>query len=185
MIQQSCRDKLLAHISSLAPSLHTLDLMLSSPDPSSPSPIFELDLPFLRSLSLASFSEVDAAQAMAFFERHPSIEYLNIASNFPGTNNCWFAPELPPNFLPNLRHLRVSGNLHSLYNDSIILPIGALERRSTPRSYPRPTAQSFYQRKRQCTNTLPSPIRSSEWTAEPQEFGCRPKGVFERQEQKY
>jgi len=156
--------------------------MPSSSDFASASPIFGLDLPFLRSLSLASFTEVDAAQAMAFFERHPSLEYLNLASNLMGTNNRWFASELPPNFLPNLRHLRVSGDLQSLYNNVTILPTGALERRSTPRSYPRSTAQSFYPQKHQRTNTLPSPIRSFEWTAEPQEFGCRPSGVFERQE---
>ncbi|KAF8966811.1 hypothetical protein BDZ97DRAFT_603489 [Flammula alnicola] len=126
-LQQSGSDKLLAHISSLAPSLHTLDLTPSSSDFASPSPIFELDLPFLRSLSLASFTEVDAAQAMAFFERHPSIEYLNVASNLIGTNNRWFASELPPKFLPNLRHLRAHWNdvrlLSPIFNQLLSLSI--------------------------------------------------------------
>ncbi|KJA17067.1 hypothetical protein HYPSUDRAFT_206522 [Hypholoma sublateritium FD-334 SS-4] len=109
-LQQSGSDKLLAHISSLASSLHTLDLMPSSSDFASPLPVFELDLPFLRSLSLASFTEVDAVQATAFFERHPSIEYLNLASNLVGTNDRWFASDLPSEFLPNLRHLRAHWN---------------------------------------------------------------------------
>jgi hypothetical protein len=68
-----------------------------------------LDLPCLRSLSLKLFREVDTAQAMEFFDRHPSIEYLNITDNFlSDPSDRWFASELPQNFLPNLVHLRVS-----------------------------------------------------------------------------
>lgn len=68
----------------------------------SPSPIFELHLPCLRSLSLTSFTEIDSVQAMVFFERHPSIEYLDL----PG-NQCWFSSHQHRNLLPNLRHLGV------------------------------------------------------------------------------
>jgi len=40
---------------------------------------------------------------MAFFERHPSIESLDIRPT--SSTDRWFAPELPQNFLPQLLHL--------------------------------------------------------------------------------
>jgi len=61
-------------------------------------------------LTLASFLEVDADEAMAFWARHPHIEYLNVAPNHFTPRNGWFTSEQPDNFLPNLRHLRAHWN---------------------------------------------------------------------------
>ncbi|KAG6915215.1 hypothetical protein DXG01_012686 [Tephrocybe rancida] len=99
--------KHLHHMSSLAHSLHTLDLKPdASEDYASLSSIFEIDFPCLRSLSLASFSEINTSQAMAFWERHPSIEALDIASN-DHQDSRWFAPVVPATLLPKLLHLTV------------------------------------------------------------------------------
>lgn len=97
------------YISSLAPALHTLHLQLCCARFTSPSSIFELNFPCLRSLSLAEFSEVDTLQAMAFWERHPSIEYLILASNLlrQGDKHWFDGSVLPNKFLPKLLHLRV------------------------------------------------------------------------------
>ena len=141
-----------------------------SPDSTSTYLIFKIDMPFLRSLSLAYFREVDTALAMEFFERHPSIEYLDVAVNY--IDNYWFASELPHNFLPNLRHLRVSG-LCKYYINSLTISVmlGTLERCSIPRTHHGSADQSFYPQECECTNTLPPPFHSSEWTTEAQEFG--------------
>jgi hypothetical protein len=64
---------------------------------------------------------------MAFFERHPAIEYLNVASNLIGVDQRWFLPELPHKLLPNLRHLRVSGKMHPLNQYLMVSIIGSLE----------------------------------------------------------
>jgi len=48
---------------------------------------------------------------MAFWERHPSIEYLDVASNLLEGDEHWFASVLPDKFLPKLRYLRVCGFL--------------------------------------------------------------------------
>ncbi|KAG6831059.1 hypothetical protein H0H92_012982 [Tricholoma furcatifolium] len=102
--------KLSQHISSLAPMLHTLNI--SSPTLSLGG-FFELNLPSLRSLSLAGFdvNEVNTSRAMSFWERHPSIEYLDIAINgefaiLQDGFGRWFARALPDKFLPELRYLR-------------------------------------------------------------------------------
>ncbi|KAF8877825.1 hypothetical protein CPB84DRAFT_1794588, partial [Gymnopilus junonius] len=89
-------------LSSLPTSLHTLELSPGYIQSTSVSPIFKLNLPCLRSLTLATFSDMDTEQSMAFFERHPSIEHLNIASN---GDTGWFSSDLPDRFLPNLLHL--------------------------------------------------------------------------------
>ena len=44
---------------------------------------------------------------MAFWERHPSIIYLNVASNLLRGDKHWFGSIIPDKFLPNLRYLRV------------------------------------------------------------------------------
>ncbi|KAG6806935.1 hypothetical protein H0H92_009520, partial [Tricholoma furcatifolium] len=79
----------------------------------SPSLILGTNFPCLRSLTLAGFSKADTQQAMSFWERHPSIEYLHLTwNNMDPSNdgsNCWFASPLPDNLLPNLPHLRVQG----------------------------------------------------------------------------
>ncbi|KAF9531449.1 hypothetical protein CPB83DRAFT_761386 [Crepidotus variabilis] len=107
-LKQSAFTKLTRHISTLAPSLHTLDLQMFGEEATSPSSVLTLEFPCLRSLSFAFFSNLDAELSMAFFARHPSIEYLNLAYNLIEDNpkGSWFTPELPSNFLPHLRHLR-------------------------------------------------------------------------------
>ncbi|KAF8877829.1 hypothetical protein CPB84DRAFT_1794599 [Gymnopilus junonius] len=105
-LEASVTNKLFKHIRFLSASLNALELGPGYVDSTSTSPIFELDLPVLRSLTLSTFTETDTMQSMAFFERHPSIEYLNIASNLMDDGTCWFTPELPHGFLPNLSHLR-------------------------------------------------------------------------------
>ncbi|KAG6913709.1 hypothetical protein DXG01_004755 [Tephrocybe rancida] len=106
--------KHLQHISSLAHSLHTLNLKPDGGENLSPSNILESDFPYLRSLSLASFSEIHTSQAMAFWERHPSIEYLDIAWEQLGRDR-WFAPVVPSNLLPKLLHLK------ACWNDALLL----------------------------------------------------------------
>ena len=66
-----------------------------------------MTFPKLRSLSLASFTLENPAQAMAFWERHPSLEFLKIFSR--DDDRRWFSRDsiLPRGFLPNLKHLRV------------------------------------------------------------------------------
>ena len=108
-LQPSASQKLLQHISSLAPSLHTLVLQPSCSEFESTSSILGLDFPCLRSLSLKTFSDVKTSQAMAFWERHPSIVYLNVASDLPRADKHLFGIILPDKFLPNLRYLRVCG----------------------------------------------------------------------------
>ncbi|CAA7266339.1 unnamed protein product [Cyclocybe aegerita] len=96
-------EKLVKNIASLSGSLHTLNLAPHSTDFVSASPIFALDFPVLRSLSL-SLSLGTTEEAMAFLERHPTIEYLNIAD--PDWNAPWFTNSLPNAFLPRLKHLK-------------------------------------------------------------------------------
>ncbi|KAF8877822.1 hypothetical protein CPB84DRAFT_1966265 [Gymnopilus junonius] len=105
-LQRSAVDKLFEHVSSLSASLHTLELIPGYMQSTSTSPIFNLDLPCLRSLTLSTSAEVDTEKSMAFFKRHPSIEYLDISLNDIRKTKCWFSSELPDRFLPNLLHLR-------------------------------------------------------------------------------
>jgi hypothetical protein len=66
-----------------------------------------MTFPKLRYLSLTSFTVENPAQAMAFWERHPSLEFLNVFDSNGETS--WFSrdPVLPVGFLPNLKHLKV------------------------------------------------------------------------------
>jgi hypothetical protein len=108
-LQPLAGQKLLQHVSSLAPSLHTLDLQAYFSEVESTSSFLGLDFPCLRSLSLATFFKGKTLQAMDFWERHPSIVYLNVASSILQGDRHWFASVLPDKFLPNLLHLRVCG----------------------------------------------------------------------------
>lgn len=106
-------DMLVDPIMTLAPLLHTLELGVNSQGFVHISPLFDLNLPCLRSISLKSFTQIDTLQTTAFFERHPSIQYLNlnVAPSdvaLASTSDCWFTAEISEGFLPNLRHLRVS-----------------------------------------------------------------------------
>lgn len=112
LLEHSGSDKLFHHISLRASSLRTLAVKCS---PIPISAILKCDLPRLQSLSLGSFSKVDPVQAAAFFERHPSIEYLDLASSILGERWRWFSSHLPENLLPNLRHLKVRGRLAPMY----------------------------------------------------------------------
>jgi len=111
-VDKSTSDILLRHVTSLAPSLHTLDLspgFFSSPlEEQGACPLFKIDLPFLRSLTLTFSYGVDTDLAMAFFERHPSLEYLSVALRYRDPHDLWFGSVLPQKFLPNLLHLRAN-----------------------------------------------------------------------------
>ncbi|KJA25229.1 hypothetical protein HYPSUDRAFT_418319 [Hypholoma sublateritium FD-334 SS-4] len=104
-------DMLVGPIMTLAPLLHTLELGVNPQGFVHISPLFDLNLPYLRSLSLKNFTQIDTLQTTAFFERHPSIQYLNlnVAPSdvaLASTSDCWFTAEISEGFLPNLRHLR-------------------------------------------------------------------------------
>ncbi|KAG6824596.1 hypothetical protein H0H92_006387 [Tricholoma furcatifolium] len=94
--------KLSQHMSSLACSLDSL--YFYTPGVEFPSLILGAHFPCLRSLTLDGF-EPDTEEAMSFWERHPSIEYLDLRSH--ERSNNWFTSPLPDNLLPNLLHLRV------------------------------------------------------------------------------
>jgi len=103
-LTQAGSEKLLQNIGRLSANLHTLDLAPNCAERSSVSPLLAMTFPKLRSLSLASFTLENFAQAMAFWERHPSLEFLKIVND-----TRWFSRDsiLPRGFLPNLKHLRV------------------------------------------------------------------------------
>ena len=167
-LRESSRNKFLRHVTSLAPSLQTLDLspsprhLSSSLEEQGACTLFKIDLPFLRSLTFTFSHGVDTDLAMAFFERHPSLEYLSVVVEHRGSHDPLFGSELPQKFLPNLLHFRVSGDLQLLFHDLTMPSIGKLEEHSTPRAHPQSANQSFYPRQYQCTNTLPLSIHSSE-----------------------
>ena len=106
-LTQAGSEKLLQNIGRLSANLHTLDLAPNCAERSSVSPLLAMTFPKLRSLSLASFTLENPAQAMAFWERHPSLEFLKIVSRDDDTR--WFSRDsiLPRGFLPNLKHLKV------------------------------------------------------------------------------
>ena len=113
-------DMLVSPIVALAPLLHTLDLGVNPQGFVHISPLFDLTLPHLCSLSLKSFTQIDTLQTMAFFDRHPSIQYLNlnVAPSdvaLTSTSDCWFTAEIPEGFLPNLRHFKVSNRYYIAY----------------------------------------------------------------------
>jgi len=99
-------------VTSLAPSLHTLDLspghFYSSLEKQGALTLFKFDLPFLRSLKFTFPHGVDKGLAMAFFARHPSLEYLSVVVRHIGSHDPLFESELPQKFLPNLLHLRAN-----------------------------------------------------------------------------
>jgi len=104
---QAASDKLFKYILSLRNSLITLDVH------SNPfcDKILQFDFPQLRSLKLAGWSYKDTSHAMSFWERHPLIERLDLGAHFDRGDvraNVWFSAHIPPHFLPNLRHLRVT-----------------------------------------------------------------------------
>ncbi|KAJ3509938.1 hypothetical protein NLJ89_g4951 [Agrocybe chaxingu] len=103
-LNKSSGEKLVKSIASLSNSLHTLNLAPNSTDFVSVSPIFAFDFPSLRSLSLATLSLGTTEEAMAFWERHPTIEYLNIVD--ADWKAPWFTNNLPNSFLPRLKHLK-------------------------------------------------------------------------------
>ncbi|KAF9456648.1 hypothetical protein BDZ94DRAFT_1302414 [Collybia nuda] len=78
------------------------------------------DSGLLQVLGITSFSiyvaggTLQPSATMAFWERHPSIEYLNIASSRIRGGDCWFT-SAPADLLPKLRHLRVH------WNDALLL----------------------------------------------------------------
>ncbi|KIM39326.1 hypothetical protein M413DRAFT_197303 [Hebeloma cylindrosporum] len=87
---------------------------------------------------------------MAFWERHPSIEYLNLASNLLRQGDKhWFGGSILPNkFLPRLLHLRVQ-----LKDALVLTPIlGQLLSLSIHRSI---NAQIPYLLRSVCPNGLP------------------------------
>ena len=180
----SSSDILLRHVTSLAPSLHTLDfspgLFTSTLQEAGACPLFKIDLPLLRSLTFTFSYGVDTDLAMAFFERHPSLEYLSVALRDIGLDDLWFGSVLPQKFLPNLLHLRVGRDSQLLFHGLTMPSIGKLEERSTPRTHPQSANQSFYLRQCQCTNTLPLSIHSSEWTTKPQEPAYWPDIIVEQ-----
>ncbi|KAF9532549.1 hypothetical protein CPB83DRAFT_846963 [Crepidotus variabilis] len=106
-LKQSACSKLLNHLPSLAPRLHTLNLKPNPETPTSLASILKLDFPCLRSLSLVSFKDVDSELTIPFFLRHPSVEYLNIASDSLSYRS-WFISEIPGDILPNLHYLTVN-----------------------------------------------------------------------------
>lgn len=108
-------EKLLKRLESYCNSLHTLALEAnSSAFFESAFPIFSLNFPQLRSLSLRLLVIKDAETAMAFWQRHPTLEYLKVVAFEQKTH--WFTNELPRKFLPNLIHLRVSNELMFSYD---------------------------------------------------------------------
>jgi hypothetical protein len=106
--------KLMKRVESLCNSLHTLSLDSNSTTFSdSAFLMFSLYFPYLRSLSLELFVIKDVNTAMAFWKRHPTLEFLKVVTL---ERMRWFTNELPSEFLPNLRHLRVSNEPYFSYN---------------------------------------------------------------------
>lgn len=107
-------EKLLKKLESVCNSLHTLALEANLAAVfQSACLIFSLDFPQLRSLSLGLLVK-DKYTAMAFWQRHPALEYLKLLTLRQKTR--WFTSELPRKFLPNLIHLRVSDELMFSYD---------------------------------------------------------------------
>ena len=104
--QAGC-EKLLKNIDRLSANLHTLDIAPNCSESISASPLLALTFPNLRSLGLASFALEISVQAMAFWTRHPKLEFLKIFD--PDGDTPWFLRDsvLPQTFLPNLKHLKV------------------------------------------------------------------------------
>ncbi|KDR68789.1 hypothetical protein GALMADRAFT_129137 [Galerina marginata CBS 339.88] len=105
-------DKLLENINTLSPSLHTLSLTHNA-DWYNASLIFPINFLCLRSLTLSSYVVLNVSEAMEFWNRHPTLEYLELPRRRSG--NCWFSSNISADFLPNLRYLKAE------YNDIRVL----------------------------------------------------------------
>ncbi|KDR68803.1 hypothetical protein GALMADRAFT_231127 [Galerina marginata CBS 339.88] len=97
-------NKLFNNLPSLSSSLHTLRLSKEADLPQTPL-VFPFSFPVLRSLTLEYYLVEDTAEAMKFWKRHPSLEFLECTISY----NCpqyFFNNEFPLDFLPNIRHLK-------------------------------------------------------------------------------
>ncbi|KDR76891.1 hypothetical protein GALMADRAFT_246000 [Galerina marginata CBS 339.88] len=97
--------KLENSLGSLSSTLHTLAISKQC-DAISASRIFSLNFPVLRSLSLSEYTVDDTAEAMKFWNRHPSLEFIKCTVR-ELRGQSFFDNTYSPQFLPNLRHLKV------------------------------------------------------------------------------
>ncbi|KAG2016501.1 hypothetical protein CC2G_009665 [Coprinopsis cinerea AmutBmut pab1-1] len=105
-LTETGNQKLLQTVSNLAPRLRTLNLAPNSDTDEwmKMENILDFTFPHLESLTLSAYVLEDTAKAMAFWERHPTLEYINLSY---GDETPRFAEGVHDvvNFLPNLRHL--------------------------------------------------------------------------------
>ncbi|KDR76892.1 hypothetical protein GALMADRAFT_225062 [Galerina marginata CBS 339.88] len=94
-------DKVQKYLGTLTGTLHTLSLSKDF-DMIHASHLFTLEFPYLRSLRLCNFNVDDTTVAMNFWNRHPSLEFIECTI---GSQN-FFDKTFTLNFLPNLRHLK-------------------------------------------------------------------------------
>ncbi|KAF8907688.1 hypothetical protein CPB84DRAFT_271773 [Gymnopilus junonius] len=96
--------KLMKNLRVLSPSLHTLAISQPGSIGPSASPLFALDFPHLKSLSLHFHFFDNLSVAMAFWKRHPTLETLELEKYSPMNNH--FTKDFDSDFLPNLRYLK-------------------------------------------------------------------------------
>jgi len=102
-------EKLFRKLSSLSCNLHTLDL--ASLDATILS-LFKLTFPKLLSLTLYDPSIDNPLEGIAFWDRHPTLEYLDLRISVHRDKGSWFPYDLiiSPGFLPNLKYLKCHFN---------------------------------------------------------------------------
>ena len=103
-------EKLFKKLDHISDTLDTLSLgNCTTLTPS--SPLLQLKFAQLRSITLCNFFIEDTAQAMEFWERHPTLEYVMIVRTIDrvGRQQPWFSriPWVIKDFLPYLEHLKV------------------------------------------------------------------------------
>jgi hypothetical protein len=105
-ITKKAIDKLLMNVERLSPNLHTIDLEPGCVEGwTDASAFFSLNFPQLRSISLGGFTLDDPTQAMAFWKRHPKLEYVRVITH---DDSLWFSKNsVSADLLPNVRHLKV------------------------------------------------------------------------------
>ncbi|KAH6905299.1 hypothetical protein BKA70DRAFT_1226056 [Coprinopsis sp. MPI-PUGE-AT-0042] len=105
-VEQERNALLLKSVNNLASHLRHLDLAPNSTadEGMDLGPYWSLHFPHIHSITLSGLDSYDTSKAMSFWQRHPSLEYINL-SFCEGTPMFCDNIDTIEGFLPKLRHL--------------------------------------------------------------------------------
>ncbi|KAH6905030.1 hypothetical protein BKA70DRAFT_1565412 [Coprinopsis sp. MPI-PUGE-AT-0042] len=105
-VEQERNALLLKSVNNLASHLRYIDLAPNSTadEGMDLGPYWSLHFPHIHSITLSGLDSYDTSKAMSFWQRHPSLEYINL-SFCEGTPMFGDSIDTIEGFLPKLRHL--------------------------------------------------------------------------------